>query len=260
MNRAQILCGLAVAASLCRGAVAQTTGSLTLEQAVNQALDKYPAVRASLEQVSAAAAGIDLARMAYLPRADLLGQMNRATRNNVFGLVLPQPVISPITGPVLGRTAMTNVWGTSVGVLVSWEPFDFGLRRASVDAAQSRRDRANAQTAVTRLEVGAAAADAFLTVLAAEQMVRAAQAGVDRARVFEQSVGALVKNELRPGADASRAAAELAQARTQLIQAEKVAQVSRAALAQLLGTIPVTAPLEAAPFLRLPQEIGRAHV
>ncbi|MBI3693269.1 MAG: hypothetical protein HY238_00300, partial [Acidobacteria bacterium] len=46
---------------------------LALEQAVNQALDKYPAVRVSLEQVSAAAAGIDLARTAYLPRADFLG-------------------------------------------------------------------------------------------------------------------------------------------------------------------------------------------
>src|SRR5713101_7317576 len=74
---------------------------LTLEQAVNQALDKYPAVRVSIEQVSAASAGINLARTVYLPRADFLGQLNRATHNNVFGLLLPQTVISPISGPVL---------------------------------------------------------------------------------------------------------------------------------------------------------------
>ena len=77
------------------GPAAAQQAPLTLEQAVNQALDKYPAVRASIEQVSAAAAGINLARTVYLPRADFVGQMNRATRNNVFGLLLPQPVIPP---------------------------------------------------------------------------------------------------------------------------------------------------------------------
>ena len=56
-----------------------------MPEAVQRALDKYPAVRSSAEQVSAAAAGINLARTTYLPRADFLGQVNRATHNNVFG-------------------------------------------------------------------------------------------------------------------------------------------------------------------------------
>ena len=50
---------------------------LTLEQAVSQATAKYPAIEVSLERVSAAAAGINLARTSYLPRADFLGQVNR---------------------------------------------------------------------------------------------------------------------------------------------------------------------------------------
>ena len=108
---------------------------LTVGQAVAQALKTYPAIRASAEQVSAAAAGINLARTAYLPRADFLGQVNRATRNNVFGLVLPQAVIPSMSGPVLGTDNPTSVWGSAAGVLVSWEPFDFGLRRANVAVA-----------------------------------------------------------------------------------------------------------------------------
>src|SRR5215470_9826711 len=82
---------------------------LTIDQAVQQALDKYPAVRSSLEQVSAAAAGINLARTAYLPRADFLGQVNRATHNNVFGMVLPQGIIPSISGPVLGTNSLSSV-------------------------------------------------------------------------------------------------------------------------------------------------------
>src|SRR5712691_12020322 len=118
---------------------------LTLEQAVNQATGKYPAGQASLERVSAAAAGVNLARTGYLPRADFVGQLNRATHNNVFGLLLPQPlpVISSISGPVLRTNSLDNVWGTAVGALVSWEPFDFGLRRANVDLARSAREVAN---------------------------------------------------------------------------------------------------------------------
>ena len=97
---------------------AAQTPPLTLGQAVDAAVRTYPAVRSSLEQVSAAAAGINLARTAYLPRADFLGQANRATHNNVFGMVLPQGVIPSISGPALAMNSANNVWGTAIGGLV----------------------------------------------------------------------------------------------------------------------------------------------
>src|SRR5947209_5435049 len=103
---------------------------MSIGQAVDSALRNYPAVSVSQEQVNAAAAGIDLARTAYLPRVDSLAQFNRATRNNVFGLLFPQGVIPSISGPVLGTNNFGTVWGSAVGALVTWEPFDFGLRRA----------------------------------------------------------------------------------------------------------------------------------
>ena len=110
-------------------------GGLTLAQAVKAALDHYPSVRISQEQINAASAGIELARTAYLPRIDLLAQANRATRNNVFGLLLPQSTIPSMSGPVLGTNNLGTAWGSAVGTLVTWEPFDFGLRRASTEAA-----------------------------------------------------------------------------------------------------------------------------
>jgi outer membrane protein len=217
------------------GATSQQT-SLGLGQAVQQALEQYPAVRSSLEQVSAAAAGINLARTAYLPRADFLGQTNRATHNNVFGLLLPQSVIPSISGPAQETNSLSSVWGSALATLVSWEPIDFGLRQATVDSAKAIRDRATAEVNVTKLQVSTAAADAFLTIAAAQQTVVAARAGVERARVLNEVIGTLATNQLRPGADASRSRAELALAQTQEIQAEEAVDVARAALAQLLGT------------------------
>ncbi len=235
-------------------AVLPLRAQLTLEQAVTEATGKYPAVRASLEQVSAAAAAINLSRASYLPRADFLGQLNRATHNNVFGMLQQQPVISPISGPVLGTNSLNNVWGSALGLLVSWEPFDFGLRRANVETAERARDRASAQTSVTRLQVATAAADVFLSILAAQQTIVAAKAGVERARILNQAVETLVKNELRPGAEASRTRAELALAETQLIQSEQAADVGRAALAQLLGVSAAGVAVTPGPLLQLPPE------
>jgi outer membrane protein len=227
---------------------------LTLDQAVERAVSTYPAVRVSLEQVSAAAAGISLARTSYLPRADFLGQANRATHNNVFGMLLPQYGIPSISGPVLGTNSLNNVWGTAVGGLVSWEPFDFGLRKANVDVARAVRDQASAQVNVTKLQVAAAAADAYLTILAAQDTVTTAKAGADRARVVNQTVQTLVDNQLRPGADASRTRAELAFADTQVIQAQQALDVARAALAQLLGVTSSALVVQPEPFKNLPPQ------
>lgn len=232
----------------------QGADPLTLDQAVAQSLEKYPAVRVSLEQVSAAAAGVQLARTSFLPRADFLAQVNRATRNNVFGMLLPQSTLPAISGPPLPENKLTNVWGTAVGFLVSWEPFDFGLRHANVAAADVARRRAEAGVARTRLEVGTAAADAFLTILAAEQTVRGARAMIERGRTVEAVVAALVKSELRPGADAERIRAEIAMAETQRIQAEQAVAMARAALAQLLNVPPAEVQALPGKLLELPPD------
>src|SRR5215470_17406044 len=123
---------------------AQSAVPLTIQQAVDAAERAYPSVRVSEGQIEAAAAGIRLARTAYLPRVDALAQANRATRNNVFGMLLPQSVIPSISGPVLGTNNSGTVWGSALGALVTWEPFDFGLRRANIAAADASRAQSEA--------------------------------------------------------------------------------------------------------------------
>jgi outer membrane protein len=99
---------------------------LTISQVVEDALRNYPSIQVSQEQLNAAAASIRLPRTAYLPRVDMIAQANRATRNNLFGLLLPQSVIPSISGPVLGTNNLGTAWGSAVGALVTWEPFVSG--------------------------------------------------------------------------------------------------------------------------------------
>jgi outer membrane protein TolC len=230
----------------------QPAGPLTLQQAVRIAVDNYPAIRAARAQVAAQEAGVGLARTAWLPRLDSMILANRATRNNVPGLLLPGSIIPPISGPASDTSSGSSIWGSGSAVLFSWEPFDFGLRDASVEAASAQVGRAGAGLGVATLDVGVKAADAFLRLAAAQETVRAARVNVDRTEVFLNSVSVLVQNQLRPGADESRARAELAAARIQLIQAEQAEQVNRAGLAQWLGMPAGTVQILAEPQLQAP--------
>lgn len=234
-------------------AAAQQT-PITLQQAVENAVRNYPSITVSQEQIDAASAGIQLARTAYLPRLDSVFQVNRATRNNVFGLLFPQSVIPSISGPVLGTNNADSVWGSAVGATVTWEPFDFGLRSANVSAATASRTRSEATLKRTQFEVSVAAADAFLTLVAAQETVRAAQAGLDRAQSLSQVVRAQADAQLRPGADASRTEAELAAARTQLVQAEQARDISRALLSQFVAIPPGQISVSTGKLLSLPPD------
>ena len=227
---------------------------LTITAAVENAVRNYPSIRVSQEQINDAAAGIQLARTAYLPRVDALAQVNRATRNNVFGLLLPQSVIPAMSGPVIGTNNFGTAWGSVVGGLVTWEPFDFGLRDANVAVASAARNQSEAALKRTQFDVAVSAVNAYLTLAAAEETVRAAQAGVDRAEVILRTTNALVNAELRPGADTSRAEAELAAARTQLIQAQQATEIARATLAQFVGGEPNQINISAPGLLQLPPE------
>lgn len=243
-------------------AQAQAPLSLTMLDAIELARKNYPALKVVRARAEGAEAGVGLARAAYVPRLDVLWQANRATRNNVFGLLFPQGIVPPISGPVLGTTTDDGVWGSAAGVLLSWHAVDFGVRKANVEAARAQVAQASAQAALTELDVTAAAADAFVSVLAADEAVRAARANVDRLQTFADSVRTLVQNQLRPGADQSRAEAELAIAQNQLSQAMQTTAIARAVLADAIGAAGTSLTLDVGPLAQLPSlpAMGPARV
>jgi outer membrane protein TolC len=217
-------------------AAQQPAAILTLSQAVDGALRNYPSIRMTQEQMNAAAAGIRLAQTAYLPRVDGMAQLNRATRNTFYGLLLPQSVIPGVDG--VAAHNFGTVWDSGVGVLITWQPFDFGLRAANVATAAAARAQAETTVNRTRYDVSVATADAFLTLLAARQTAGSARASIESWQVLLKTIHARVAAELRPGADESRAQAELAAAQTQLAQAEQAIGIARANLARFVGSDP----------------------
>ncbi|MEP7116628.1 MAG: TolC family protein [Acidobacteriota bacterium] len=231
------------------GITAPSPAPLTVGAAVSLAVRQHPGPAEAAAAAAAAAEAVPLARAQYLPRLDAVWQVNRATRNNVFGLLLPQSVVPAISGPVLDDRSLSSVWGTAAGLLFSAEVFDFGRRSAGEAVARARVDTADAEADVVRLDAGERAADAFLTALGALRLVDASRANVTRLETLQRTVGALVDADLRPGADRSRVDAELASARNRLLVDEQALAVSRLRLAAATGNPEATPDLDAGPLL-----------
>ena len=170
---------------------------LTIGAAVDTAAHNYPAVVEAAARAASAAEAVGEAKAAYLPKLDAVWQLNRATRNNVFGLLLPQSVVPSISGPI-GFDSGDSAWGSAAGLLFSYEVFDYGRRAASVNASRAAATTAEALAASARLDASVAAADAFLSALGADQATGAALANVSRLEVLQRAVKSLVDAELRP--------------------------------------------------------------
>lgn len=243
-----LLPALLLPTALCYGQIA-----VSLADAVGRAQKIYPSVQVSRSQVDAAAAAIRLARTNYLPRFDSIAQVNRATRNNIYGMLLQQSVISPISGPPVNETSSASVFGSALGLLIDWEPFDFGLRRSRVEFAESARRRTEASVIRTQFEAGSAAADSYLTILAAQETVKAATASVERSRIMLTAVDALVRAELRPGADAAVARSEFAAAQAQVVRGQQAVAEAKAVLAGFIGEQPTNITVVEGKLLSLPE-------
>ena len=190
-----------------------------------------------------------------LPAAvDALAQVNRATRNNVAGLLFPQGLPDYLGFRDSDQyNPAANSGEAPSGLMVAWEPFDFGVRSANVDRRGSGEDpcrRRGRQDAAR----GGHSRRGQLSDPARGGADResGARPGVDRSEVFLRVVESLVQAEIRPGVELSRARAEDSAARTQLIQARQAVAVAQALLASLLGLEPSDATIAPGPLLGLP--------
>ena len=219
-----------------RSASAQAGADIfTLDRAMQYAVEHYPAVRAAVEQVAAAMAGVSVARAAYCRGSTRCGSRTARPRTTSSARCCRSRScrLSPV--PCCASTSSQSVWGSATGALFTWEPVDFGLRKAAVAGAEAAVAQARAGEALTRLEVRTRRRRRVSRRRRRRACVVAAQADVDRRDALARTVRALVDNQLRPGADASRADAERAAAQTRLIQAQQTLAVAQTMLARVLG-------------------------
>lgn len=209
---------------------------LSISQAVALALTRHPGLAARAAVEATRAAQTEQARMALLPRLEVAAQLTRSTGNLVQGSVFAQPGVPAVTGPPMAVRFDEGVFGSAVSLAAAWDVAGLAQRMAQVDAGLAAQAQAQAGSAARRLEIAYGAADSYLQLWAAQAVAQAAQANEERTRTLSMIIESLQRAELRPGADLSRARAELALAQTQKVRAEQGVAVARIQLAEALGT------------------------
>jgi outer membrane protein TolC len=217
------------------GALADDARSYSLADAVSDALANHPRIKSSVAEESAAGARIDEAATARLPDVGVSAQLNRSTGNTVPGAFFSTTGFVPIAGPTRSKSLDEGVWQSGASLWASWDVLSVARQAAAVDVAIASRSEAAATTSARRLDIAYRAADAYVLLLEAQESLRSAQANADRAQVLATVTKSLVDQSLRPGADAARAEAELAGARTSVARAEQARETRRAQLAEAVG-------------------------
>lgn len=221
---------------------------LSLEAAISLALKQYPSMRLAAAKIAAAQGETGIARTSYMPRADFFWQNNWATANQQMGLFFPMPGLLPVAGGYTQQNWQTG-FGHYGGLVASLTAYDFGYRRAKLNAAKAGEKIAQANQELTEFDVAAAAANAFLQAATAQSLVKTAEADFTRSRVLFTMVSTLTKSGLRPGADESRALADVAESETRLIRAKEQARLTLIQLAHTLGMAGQEVSINTGPFL-----------
>lgn len=232
------------------------TGPLTLPDLVDLALCNNPATAVAFAASRNAAAQVGIARARQLPtvsasvgptlsRTDSFGGQQFVT---VPGQNIPQGFGS----------FNTTDFGASASLALDYLLFDFGGRRARIDAAQASQRAAIAQVADTAQSVALDTVTAYNSLAASRASVTAAQATVAFARSSFDLADARRRAGVATPADALQARTSLAQADLTLVQARGNARTAAGQLAVAAGLPPTTAlTLAPAPPLASTERLAR---
>lgn len=212
---------------------------LTLSELIGIALENHPETQRAWWIAQQAAAALGSAESAYYPQIDLNAN---ATHGRDFKF---------INGPD------TNYTIIGADLTLSMLLFDFGERKASVEAAKMALSAANWQTDWTIQKVIIRVIENAYSTFHAYETLQAALVSLKDAEKMWNAAHELNRTGLTPISDVYTSQATLSQMRMELAQQKALFDIHKAKLAASLG-LPVDtplllAPLEAKPILQKQQ-------
>jgi outer membrane protein len=212
------LLAMAPAARLAR---AQTPRKLTLSEAEQIALRNHPRIGSANLVAQAEKSVVNEARAPLYP--SLTGNFTSigAEHNSTLAAGAVQ------TSSLYSRVA--------AGVAFSQLVTDFGRTSNLIGSARLRAAAQDQNVTNTRAAVLIEVDDAYYQALAADAVLRVAQAVVENRRLTVRQVRALAQSELKSTLDVSFAEVALSDAELSLVRAENEVQAGRARLAAALG-------------------------
>ena len=219
---------------------------LTLQQAIQTALDKHPALQSATFAVQGAEARAKQAESPYYPQVGgTAAQTNGSLRSNA--LFLPS-----------GSLIEPNRSDFSVGVSARQTVYDFGQTSSKVDAQRSDRARFDKDAMTRRAEVVLGVERAYFNVLKRKRLVEIAEQTVRERDVLKRQVETLYRNQLKSKLDLGLVQVQLSDAEFLVIRARNDLTTGFAELNNTMGiegSVAYTLE-EVSPSVEPPQVLG----
>jgi outer membrane protein len=216
---------------LCAATDPSSAPVLTLDQAVNTALQRQPSVRQARASTDAAEGRTEQARSGYLPQLNGTASYQRTTSN-----FAPRPGANPTLMP--GRKSWETFDFFNFGLSATQLIYDFGQTRGKWRAAEASQEAFKATEQTVAQQVIFGVRRAYYQALAQEDLVRVARENLDNQQKHLTQTEGLVRAGMRPDIDLARVRTDLANARVGLINAESGVDVAKTLLAQAIGVQP----------------------
>jgi outer membrane protein TolC len=211
--------------------------TLTLQVAVNLALNNYGTVKAKGSYLKASQALVKEASSVYLPNLNLAAQQAYGTANGQFG---PVVAFGGLTAASSGPPFLTQNWNAAFGGLylanISWDFFSFGRVWEYVRVAEAEVLQDASDLDQEKFQLQVKVSGAYLNLLAAQRIKISQEKNLLRANALLSVVSARTKNGLNPGVDSSQANAEVSNAKIALTNAINYEADQASQLAFLMGT------------------------
>ena len=244
--------GMVVVLALVETAWAQPTAPpgepprLTLQRAIQTALDKHPALQSATFAVQGAEARAKQAESPYYPQVGgTAAQTNGSLRTNA--LFRPS-----------GSLIEPNRSDISVGVAASQTVYDFGQTASRLDAQRSDRARFEKDAMTRRADVVLGVQRAYFTALKRKRLVEIAEQTVRERDVLKRQVETLYRNQLKSKLDLGLVQVQLSDAEFLLIRARNDLTTGFAELNNAMGIEGSAAYTldEISPSVEPPQVLG----
>jgi len=220
--RNRSLLAVALIASATRYTAAQQVRKLTLAEAEDAAIRNHPRLSSASLSAEAARSAVTESRSALLP-----------TLTSNFTSVEAEHSSTLSVGAIQTSSLYSRV---AVGVGISQLITDFGRTSNLVDSAKLRAAASGKNVVATRAGIRVTVDQAYYRALAANSVLRVAQAVLENRRLTLRQVQALAQSSLKSTLDVSFAEVAVSDAELALVRAENDVQAASAHLSSAMGS------------------------
>ncbi len=205
---------------------------LTLQQAIDTALQNLPQIRAAQAGLHAAEAGVKETRSSYYPDIHLLAEDLEGTNNQARSSYLALPGIPRTGQPGNSSDLSNNFLG---GFVLNQTLYDFGRRSSQLKTSKSEARAATYGLEISRQDAIFNVKQAYFTLLATRRLISANQASVTMLKQILEMAEKGYEVGLRPKIDVSTAKTNLIDVQTTLIRSFGQLKNAKAALNHAMG-------------------------